>query len=359
MREFLRQILICPHCRGEFQTLAFNKDKEEIIDGILCCNSCSKVYPVINSIPRILEGALDKSPGFLSRFNKELGALPIKIPVAGADLQTRIDSLTQESFGFQWSRFSEMSCDFKENFLNYIYPQEPSFFKGKTGLDVGCGFGRHIYNAAQFGAEMVGMDFSRAIDSTRKNTRHLKNVHLVQADIYRMPFKNNVFDFAYSIGVLHHLSGPEAGFRAFMPLIKPKGVALVWVYSDKRKFTILLLELFRHITTKMPHSILKSICFLLAGGEWIFLVLPYKSLKRIPAFDKLLSKVLFPRIKLYTQYPFQVSYADWFDRLAAPVRFYYNEDGLRAWFQRANLINIKISPTGLYGLRGYGEKPDV
>jgi len=191
------------------------------------------------------------------------------------------------------------------------------------------------------------------------NTKQFKNVHLVQADIYKAPFKKNAFDFVYSIGVLHHLSEPEVGFGSLVSLIKPKGAFLVWVYSKRRKFTILILEMFRRITTRIPHHILKNICFIIAGFEWTFFILPYKKLKTVPVFNNFLSKLLFPRIKLYEKYPFQVSYADWFDRLAAPIRFYYDENELRAWFQRANLINIKISPTGLYGLRGYGEKPDV
>lgn len=359
MREFLRKILACPHCSGEFEANIFTGDKEEAVDGILFCKGCGSIYPIIDTIPRILEDAFRKNPAFLARYDKELRASGVNIPAPDDSAQRRLDKLTQESFGFQWSSFSEMSCDFRENFLNYIYPQEPSFFKGKTGLDVGCGFGRHIYNAAQFGAQMVGMDFSSAIDSTHKNTRHMQNVHLVQADIYRPPFKNGVFDFIYSIGVLHHLSDPEAGFKSLIPVVKPKGVALVWVYSSKRKFTVFFLEILRGISTRIPHFILKKICFLLAGFEWLFLILPYRSLKKISVFDKALSKILFPRIKLYAQYPFQVSYADWFDRLAAPVRFYYNEDELRGWFERADLINIRISPTGLYGLRGCGEKPNA
>src|SRR4030043_2454653 len=92
---------------------------------------------------------------------------------------------TQKSFGFQWTAFSEMCCDFRENFLNYISPVSPEFFKGKLGLDAGCGFGRHIYNAALFGAKMVGMDFSSAIEMAQRNTSGLKNVFLIKGDIYQ------------------------------------------------------------------------------------------------------------------------------------------------------------------------------
>ena len=57
------------------------------------------------------------------------------------------------------------------------------------------------------------------------------------------------------------------------------------------------------------------------------------------------------------EYPFQVAYADWFDRLAAPIRFYYDGDAMRGWLDRAQLDHTAISPTGLFGWRAYGERP--
>ena len=63
-----------------------------------------------------------------------------------------------------------------------------------------------------------------------------------------------------------------------------------------------------------------------------------------------------PRLRLYTHYPFQVVYADWFDRFAAPIRFYYDEHDLAGWVSRAKLTHTSISATGLFGWRAYGER---
>jgi hypothetical protein len=62
-------------------------------------------------------------------------------------------------------------------------------------------------------------------------------------------------------------------------------------------------------------------------------------------------------LRVYAQYPFQVVYADWFDRLAAPIRFYYDDRDLTGWLARASLTHTLISPTGLFGWRAYGERP--
>ena len=62
------------------------------------------------------------------------------------------------------------------------------------------------------------------------------------------------------------------------------------------------------------------------------------------------------RLKVYAEYLFQVVYADWFDRLAAPIRFYYDDRAMRGWLERAHLGRTAISPTGLFGWRAYGER---
>jgi len=248
-----------------------------------------------------------------------------------------------------------MSCDFKGNFLNYISPVTPEFFKGKLGLDAGCGFGRHIYSAVMFGARMVGMDFSDAIESSRKNTAMLKDVYLAKGDIYCPPFRENIFDFVYSIGVLHHLPDPERGFNSILRFVKRGGSIFIWVYSDSRKFTNTVLEFARMFTTRMPFPVLKTICFLFAALDYL-VIRSVKLFSKNIFLGKLLDKITFDRVKIYMPYPFQVIFADWFDRLSAPVRFYYNENDLKGWAKRAGLKKVIISPTGKYGWRLYGVK---
>ncbi len=266
-----------------------------------------------------------------------------------------MDKRTQRSFGYQWTVFGEMQEQFEADFLNYIHPIGPDFFPGKRGLDAGCGYGRHVYHAARFGARMVGLDFSRAIERAHDVTASLDNVRVVQGDIANPPFRPGAFDFVYSLGVLHHLRDPEAGFRALLALVRPGGAAFIWVYSKSRGFTNAVLEAARAITARLPLPITRALSWLGAAIDWVGFIQPYRLLRRLfgPGIDRL----TLPRIRVYARYPFQVCYADWFDRLSAPVRFYYNEQDLQQWAQRAGLTNVRISSTGLYGWRLYGEVP--
>jgi SAM-dependent methyltransferase len=251
-----------------------------------------------------------------------------------------------------------MACDFHENFWNYLHPATPEFLRGRLGLDAGCGFGRHIYQAASYGAEMVGMDLSRAIDASYQNTKQFPNVHLVQGDIYAPPFAPKTFDFVYSVGVLHHLPDPERGVRSLVPLVKPNGSLFVWLYSKSRRFSNFVLECARAVTTRLPHPLVKAISLVGAVIDSAF-VLPYRALASVPGLGAIAARITPPRIKLYSHYPFQVLHADWFDRLAAPVRFYYSGPEVAEILRTAGLSHVQVAPTGLYGWRGLGIRSEV
>ena len=198
---------------------------------------------------------------------------------------------------------------------------------------------------------MVGVDFSAAIDAARDNAAGRKGIHLVQVDIYCLPFREAAFDFAYSLGVLHHLPEPERGFRALVPLVKPGGTIFVWVYSTARLMVNALLEAARAATRRLPHPIVHGLSFAAACADWGGFIGPYRIARRLPGLAALVERVTPPRIKLYARYPFQVSVADWFDRLAVPRRHYYGPDDLAGWAARAGLADVHITPTGKYGWR--------
>jgi SAM-dependent methyltransferase len=263
---------------------------------------------------------------------------------------------TKQSFGYQWTVFGEMSDKFREDFLNYICPVTPEFFVGKRGLDAGCGFGRHLYYATQFGAHMIGLDFSQAITRAKEIAGGLENVQFLQGDLHRPPLRSQSLDFVYSIGVLHHTPDPEGAFQALLPLIRPGGSIFIWVYSKSRAATNRILEAVRKVTSRLPLGVTRALSLLGALVDWCGFILPYRLVRSL--FGSCIEPHVWPRIKLYARYPFQVVYADWFDRLSAPIRHYYDDADLAGWATRAGLVNVTISPTGLYGWRLYGEIPD-
>lgn len=352
MRDRFLSLLVCPTCHSSFESREFARQGDRVTDGVLVCQ-CGAAYPVVSSIPRIFFGAWHEHSDWQQRYAEQLKPLAAAIaadrPVERRDAKTK----TKESFGYQWTSFSAMAEEFEQNFLRYVEPLQPSFFPNKLGLDAGCGFGRHIYYAALYGAEMVGVDYSAAIESTQRNTEGMRNVHLVQADIYFLPFRPGTFDFVYSLGVLHHLPQPLPGYLALIRLVRSGGLCSVWLYSKTRRHINAVLELVRKVTPSLPFPLLKAVSWLAAAVDWSLFIYPYKVLAST-GLRSLLDRVVFDRVKVYALYPFHVTYADWFDRLSPPIRFYYDEPELVMWSQTARLSDVVITPTGKYGWRLQG-----
>lgn len=354
MKLRLMEIMACPKCKRTFNLTVFEKKGAEISEGLLKCN-CGNTYPIVSSIPRILPDAFHRYAEFTRKYLNRLGNKFFKLYDTVSD---RRQTRTTESFGFQWRSFYTMYDAFEMGFKNYIYPIDEASFNGKQVLDAGCGFGRHVYYAAKYGAEVIGIDISQAVDSAFENTHAMDNVHLIQADIYNLPFRQATFDFIYSLGVLHHLPRPRQGFYNLVQHLKPYGSISIWVYSNKRKIVLRLLEAFRYFTIKLPYIHLKRLCYMIAAFEYVYIILPYNFLLKSLKFRRLLKQKFLARVALYSKYPFEVIVADWFDRLSPPIRFYYNADDLKHWFKNMKMSNVRISETGLYGWRGFGERQE-
>jgi SAM-dependent methyltransferase len=107
----------------------------------------------------------------------------------------------------------------------------PDALDGKLVLDAGCGNGRYSYWASQFGARVVGIDLGAGVESAHANTRHLDNVQIVQADIFRLPFARETFDRVFSIGVLMHTGDARKATESLAGRLKPGGSVTVHLYG--------------------------------------------------------------------------------------------------------------------------------
>jgi 2-polyprenyl-3-methyl-5-hydroxy-6-metoxy-1,4-benzoquinol methylase/uncharacterized protein YbaR (Trm112 family) len=200
MHESLRQILVCPKCKGDLTFLELDGSD----DGEVRCESCSISYPVKNGIPRFVPA--DNYAG---------------------------------SFGYQWNRFRREQLDrFNKTTLSAdrFWSETgwtPDEMRGALILDVGCGAGRFLDVASTTDATVVGMDLSSAIDAAKENLSDRVNVHFVQASIYELPFRDGAFDLCYCIGVIQHTPDPEKSLASIARMVKPTGRLAVTIYPRK------------------------------------------------------------------------------------------------------------------------------
>jgi 2-polyprenyl-3-methyl-5-hydroxy-6-metoxy-1,4-benzoquinol methylase len=104
-------------------------------------------------------------------------------------------------------------------------------------LIAGCGTGLQAIQTAQVypNARLLAVDISlSSLAYARRKTLELglRNIEYAQADILELGTIGRTFDRIESVGVLHHLAEPTAGWRVLVPLLRPGGKMLIGLYSE-------------------------------------------------------------------------------------------------------------------------------
>ena len=266
---------------------------------------------------------------------------------------------TMKGFGYEWKNFSKLFDIYEKQFLNWIYPIPPSFFEGKLVLDSGCGVGRHLFHATKFGAETIGIDLSESVDVAYANTKSLAKAHLLQADIYHLPFRENQFDYVYCIGVLHHLPKPQQGFNGLIKVLKSQGTISAWVYGREGNIPLKILNPMRkYLFSKIPIPLTELSSYLMMLFIYPVVKLVYKPLNRHQWSRKLANAVLpqNPFFNYLANFNFEINHSILFDQLLAPIAYYYKREEFEKWFLEAPLQDIKITWRNKNSWRGYARK---
>jgi tetratricopeptide (TPR) repeat protein/SAM-dependent methyltransferase len=128
-----------------------------------------------------------------------------------------------------------------------LAPFHPLTRRGEVDiLAAGCGTGREpIDLARQFaGARVLAVDMSlSSLCYASRKTRELglHNVEYSQGDLMRLhTVVGRLFDLVSAVGVLHHLVDPVAGWAGLLSLLRPGGLMLVGLYSERARQSVVL-----------------------------------------------------------------------------------------------------------------------
>jgi SAM-dependent methyltransferase len=153
------------------------------------------------------------------------------------DLTQNLDPDVAAGFGHEWSVFrqseSELSAaDRQAIFESYfhIFPWD-ALPPDAVGMDIGCGTGRWAMMVAPRVGHLHLLDASKdALAVARDNLARTGNVSFHLASVGSIPLEDNSLDFAYSLGVLHHVPDTSAALWAVASKLKSGAPLLVYLY---------------------------------------------------------------------------------------------------------------------------------
>ena len=301
-------------------------EKGQVVSGLLSTSKGDNSFPIINYIPRFVN---------LSNY--------------------------ADNFGMQWNLFSKTQIDSFSGFnvsekrfysaTNWI----KSELSGKWILDIGCGAGRFAEIALNSGANVVAIDYSNSVDACYTNLLNHENLHLVQADIYSLPFQPETFDYVYSLGVLQHTPDVKLSFLSLLPVLKTGGKLCVDFYEKSWKSKFLPKYLIRPISKHIPKKVLLDVLKFVVPP----LLLISKTVSLIPFCGKYLKRLIpvanhFDEIPLTRKQLLEWSLLDTFDWFSPAYDNPQSADTVLDWFKGAGFENIEVLKAG--HLVGRGKK---
>lgn len=265
-----------------------------------------------------------------------------------------VDNPTVRGFGEEWTKFDHSrvaDVDVASIFARYfaIFPWAILDSRGAVGADFGCGSGRWAKFVAPKAAKLHLLDASeQALAVARQMLRSSTNVEFHHASIEAAPLVANSLDFAYSLGVLHHLPDTARAVRDIAGFLKPGAPFLLYLYYalDDRPFWFRALwsmsDILRRGISPLPFFLRQAICQTIAA----FIYWPLSRTARV--LEKLgRLPTNFP-LAFYRNLPFYFLRNDALDRFGTKLEKRFSRAQIQAMLRDAGFENIQFSEEAPY-----------
>lgn len=258
------------------------------------------------------------------------------------------DPKTVAAFGQEWSYFPQSQLDrdecrraFDAYFAIFPWHLLPH---DACGADVGCGSGRWAAMMAGRVGKLHLVDASAAaLEVARDALTAIPALEFHHASLDAMPFENGSLDFAYSIGVLHHVPDTAGAIRSIASKLKAGAPLLLYLYYafDNRPHWYRMLwkitDAMRRGISKTPFIFRLAISSLLAAVIYLPLAKVAVQLERanlVPANWPL---------GYYRDKSFYTMRTDALDRFGTRLEHRYSRREIRAMIESVGFVDITFS----------------
>jgi SAM-dependent methyltransferase len=262
-------------------------------------------------------------------------------------INSNIDRETVDSFGEEWTRFSEFDpAEIKRVGDEYFDLMKDSFKGNELALDLGCGSGRWSAYVAPKVGFVEAVDPSSAVYIASGMLKDFPNVRVTQCDVDSLPFADDSFDFIFSLGVLHHIPDTAAAIKSAIKKLKPGGRILLYLYYRFDNRGLLFRTLFaisdviRRIISRFPHKVKVIVCDIIAAVVYM----PLVSIARMVKFlggNKTYTKL---PLAYYVNKSFYIMRNDALDRFGTPLEQRFTREEIRRMLENSGVCRIQFSP---------------
>lgn len=310
MKKKILDFLICPTTKESLQLEIFESHEDEIINGLLKSSTCE--YKITEGIPRFVQ-CDDYSSNFVWQWNK------------------------WPRLQFENENIENLMAGYTKNMFNKITEFTKEKINQKLVLDIGCGAGRFADIANSYGAAVVAIDHTLAIDVCKKNLlKNKSDVFFIQGDALNLPFKNDTFDYAFCIGVLHHTPKPLTGVNEAYRVLKKNSEFALSVYANKSYYDFITVKIWRKFFNFLRPVFGNSIPYLYAQ---IFGRINFY-LYNISKYISFPTRFFFPSVILSD---IKWSILDTFDSITPSYQSTHSLNEVYNWFKEVKFKEIRVT----------------
>lgn len=328
MHEKFLEYLCCPKSRGTLDLVVSERRSTGIVETGQLVSTLGEEYPIIRGIPRFVN-----KQHYAASFGVEWRRWP-RLQFEDQNLGGPMEGHT--------TRMWQMCTGIAENDLS-----------GKVFADFGCGAGRFLDVVRSRGGRVVGMDLSLSVEVARANFPNDPDVLIVQGDVLNPPFRDGVFDGAFSFGVMQHTPDPKTGTLRLTKTVSSGGSVSCNIYGTTGYYSFPSVARMRRAINAVKPVFGYAPAFLYSYfAAYMLSPIFYRLLRtrRLSRITHFIEQQIFPCLYIPDQ---RWRVLDMFDSITPTMVSLHSGEELVSWLESAGCVDVQLAD---WNLAAYGKK---